>query len=160
MSTGGGSAFGGKIFIGADHRGFKFKKKIVKLLTQKKYDVVDMGAFTDKISCDYPHITKKVAHKVLTNKEAKGILVCMTGLGHSITANKIPGIRAALCYNKKAAMFSRKHNDANVLILGAKFVKKDELFEIVKTWLREKFEGGRHLRRVNQIKKIEKEMLR
>ena len=153
------SAFGGKIFIGADHRGFKFKKKIAQLLTQQKYDVVDVGAFTDKVSSDYPQITKKVARGVLKNKDAKGILLCMTGLGHSIAANKIPGIRAALCYNKTAAVLSRRHNDANVLILGAKFVKKDEFFDIVKTWLKQRFEGGRHLRRVNQIKKMEREML-
>ena len=149
-----------KVFIGADHRGFRFKKKIVKLLTQLKYSVVDVGAFTDEVSSDYPGISKKVAQQILKNKDAKGILVCLTGLGHSMAANKIPGIRAALCYNKKAALLSRKHNDANVLILGSKFVKQNEMFDIVKAWLKARFEGGRHLRRVNQIKKIEKEVSR
>ena len=147
-----------KVFVGADHRGFRFKKKIVKLLTQLKYSVVDVGAFTDEVSSDYPGISKKVAQQILKNKDAKGILVCLTGLGHSMAANKIPGIRAALCYNKKAALLSRKHNDANVLILGAKFVKQNEMLGIVKAWLKTRFEGGRHLRRVNQMKKIEKEM--
>ena len=149
-----------KIFIGADHRGFKLKKKIAQYLAQQKYDVVDVGAFTDDVSSDYPDISKKVAGQVLKNKDAKGILVCMTGLGHSMAANKIPGIRAALCYNKKAALLSRKHNDANVLILGSQFVKQSEMFGIIKAWLKTRFEGGRHLRRVNQIKKIEKEVSR
>ena len=84
----------------------------------------------------------------------------MTGIGHSIAANKVPGVYAALCYNKEAAALSRQHNNSNVLVLGAKFVSEKEMFEIIKIWLAEPFEGGRHLRRVNQIKAIELEFLK
>jgi len=146
-----------KIFIGADHRGFRLKKQLVKFLESKGHDVVDVGTHEEGVPCDYPAISRKVGLAVLKNKNARGILACMTGLGHSIAANKIPGVRAVLCYNKKAAFLSRAHNDSNILIVGAKFVKPKDMTGIVSTWLAAKFEGGRHLRRVNQIKKIEKE---
>ena len=146
-----------KIFIGADHRGFKLKQKVIKFLNAKKYDVIDVGTYVEGKPCDYPLISKRVAQAVVKTKGARGILVCMTGIGNSIAANKVCGIRAALCYNAKAAYFSRAHNDANVLVVGSKFVKGQDIFRIVTTWLNAKFEGGRHLRRVNQIKKIEKE---
>ena len=145
-----------KIFIGADHRGFKLKGKIIKFLEKKNYHVIDMGTNTDKTSCDYPKISKKVAQAVAQTKSSVGILACLTGIGHSMAANKIRGVRAALCYNRQAAYLSRAHNDANILIVGSKFVKEKDIFAIVTIWLKTHFEGGRHLRRVNQIKQIEK----
>ncbi|MBF0522757.1 MAG: ribose 5-phosphate isomerase B [Candidatus Omnitrophica bacterium] len=145
-----------KVFIGADHRGFKLKQEIIKVLTKRGLDVVDMGTSTDKESCDYPLIGYNVAREVAKSKDHRGILVCMTGIGQAITANKVPGAYAALCYNAEAARLSREHNNANILVLGAKFTKKADLHKIVKTWLEADFEGGRHQRRVDQIKKIEK----
>ena len=149
-----------KIFLGADHRGFSLKKKLIKFLENKKYNVVDLGTYQEGVLCDYPLISRKLGLAVSKNKGSRGILACMTGIGHSIAANKIPGVRAALCYNKKAALLSRTHNDSNVLIVGAKFVKQKDIWGIVSVWLKAEFEGGRHLRRVNQIRKIEKEFFK
>src|SRR3989338_2428307 len=144
-----------KIFIGADHRGFQLKKEIKDLLARLGHQVMDVGSF-DEESCDYPLISCKVASAVAKSRNARGILVCMTGIGHSMAANKVPGALAALCYNKEAAILSRQHNNSNVLVLGAKFVTPEELKDIVITWLNTPFEGGRHLRRIKQIKQIEK----
>jgi ribose 5-phosphate isomerase B len=143
-----------KIFIGADHRGFTLKKEIVKFLLAKGSQVFDVGTDTKDKPCDYPEISLKVAKGILSCRGSRGILICMTGIGHSIAANRFRGIRAALCYNKKAAIFSRAHNDANVLILGSAFVSKKEMMEIINTWLKAPFEGGRHLRRIKQIDKL------
>ena len=148
-----------KIFIGADHRGYALKSKVAKFLTARGYDVVDVGTHEKGVSCDYPEFSFKVAQSVVQNPGARGILVCMTGIGHSIAANKVPGVRAALCYNTLAARLARSHNDANVLIVGSKFVSQKEIWEIVKTWLKTKFEGGRHLRRVKQIHEIERKFM-
>jgi len=149
-----------KIFIGADHRGFQLKEEIMALLTKKGHRVIDAGAFTDAVSCDYPAIAYRVAREVAADKNSRGILVCMSGIGHSITANKVPGAYAALCYNEEAAKLSREHNNANILVLGAKFVKKGEMRAIILTWLKTKFAGGRHLRRVKQIQALEKTVAR
>ena len=130
-----------KIFIGADHRGYRLKNKIVALLRTAKYDVVDVGAFTDETPCDYPALSYKVGTAVAKHKDSRGILVCMTGIGHSIAANKIKGVYAALCYNEKAAELSRQHNNANVLVLGAKFVPEKNFTRIIKKWLTTSFEG-------------------
>ena len=148
-----------KIFIGADHRGYALKQKINSFLKQQGYDVVDVGTDEENVPCDYPKMAYDVATGVAGSRGARGILVCMSGIGHSIAANKVPGVYAALCYNREAAAFSRQHNNSNVLVLGAKFVTEKEMFEIIKVWLVEKFEGGRHLRRVNQIKAIEREFM-
>src|SRR3989338_6316082 len=145
-----------RIFIGADHRGFKLKNKIASMLPRAKYDVVDLGAFTDETPCDYPQLSYKVGTAVARTKDSRGILVCMTGIGHAIAANKVRGVYAALCYNREAAILSRRHNNANVLVLGAKFVPEKNFPGIIKVWLKTQFEGGRHLRRVQQIKEIEK----
>ena len=145
-----------KVFIGADHRGYNLKKKIVKLLEAADYQVIDTGS-VDETPCDYPKISYEVATRVANSRGSRGILICLTGIGHTIAANKVPGAYAALCYNKKAALLSRQHNDANVLVLGAKFVPPEKMPEIIKVWLKTEFEGGRHLRRVNQIKEIEKQ---
>jgi len=145
-----------KVYIGADHRGYDFKKKIIKILNGQKHDVVDMGSYEPTTSCDYPKIAYKVASKVAKLRNGRGVLVCMSGIGQAMAANKVRGAYAALCYNARSAALSRKHNNANILVLGAKFVKQREISKILKTWLNTEFEGGRHRRRVNQIKKMEK----
>lgn len=147
-----------KIFIGADHRGFTLKKNIVDALKKRGFSVVDMGTHDEKF-CDYPLIGYQVAKRVAQSKNNRGILICMTGIGQTITANKVKGAYAALCYNKQAAKLSRQHNNANVLVLSAKFTKKSDVPGIIKTWLETPFESGRHQRRVDQIKKIEKDCL-
>jgi RpiB/LacA/LacB family sugar-phosphate isomerase len=146
-----------KIFIGADHRGFQLKKKMDEALKSLGHEVVDMGTHDESTACDYPQISYKVAREVVRHSGSRGILLCMTGIGHSIAANKVPGVYAALVYNKEAALLSRQHNDSNVLVLGSKFVDEANMMEIVKIWLSADFEGGRHLRRKEQIQKIESE---
>jgi len=145
-----------KIFIGADHRGYSYKEKIIKILKNLHYLVEDLGAYDDKMSCDYPQIAYKVAKRVAGSKSARGILVCMSGIGQAIAANKVRGAYAALCYNATSAKLSRAHNNANILVLSAKFVKASQLKKIIAVWLTTGFEGGRHERRVRQIRDIEK----
>ena len=145
-----------KIYIGADHRGFDFKEKIIKLLDAGKYDVIDMGAYNSEVSCDYPKVAYKVATRVAKDKNSRGILLCMSGIGQAMAANKVKGAYAALCYNPQAAQLSRAHNNSNILVLGAKFVKPNEIKKIINVWLTTPFEGGRHLRRINQVRNIEK----
>jgi len=147
------------IFIGADHRGYSLKNKVSGYLTERGFRVIDVGTHRKDISCDYPQFSYQVAKGVAENKGARGILVCLTGIGHSIVANKVPGVRAALCYSKQAAVLSRSHNDANVLIVGAKFVSEKKIMEIVRIWLSAEFEGGRHRRRLRQIGAIEKKFM-
>jgi RpiB/LacA/LacB family sugar-phosphate isomerase len=146
-----------KIFVGSDHRGFQLKKRVDDALKGLGYEVVDMGTHTDSIPCDYPETALRVAVEVVRNPGSRGILLCMSGLGQSIAANKVPGIYAALVYNKQAALLSRQHNDSNVLVMGAQFVDEANMLEIIKIWLSTEFEGGRHLRRKEQIQKIERE---
>ena len=143
-----------KIYIGADHRGVGFKKKVAEFLAGLGYSVTDAGSFNDE-PCDYPAISFDVAGRVARDPDARGILICLTGVGHSIAANKVKGAYAALCHNRETAILSRQHNNANILVLGANFVKGDEMLEIIKVWLETEFEGGRHLRRVEQIKTAE-----
>ncbi len=144
------------IFIGADHRGFDLKARIIVILKAQGHETIDVGTYEPEPACDYPKLSLEVARNVAQHKNSRGILVCMTGIGHSIAANKVPGAYAALCYNKEAAELSRQHNNANVLVLGSRFVGERQMIEIIKVWLLTDFEGGRHLRRVNQIKAIEK----
>ena len=149
-----------KIYIGADHRGYVLKQRIVRLLKEQGHEAMDVGTDQENAPCDYPKMAYDVAVNVAKSRGSRGILVCMSGIGHSIAANKVRGVYAALCYNKEAAAFSRQHNNSNVLILGAKFVTEKKMYDIIKIWLTEKFEGGRHLRRVNQIKAIEREFMK
>jgi len=144
-----------KISIGSDHGGFQLKEKIVAFLRKKGFEILDFGTDSPE-SCDYPLIAYEVAKSVSKKKADKGILVCKTGIGNSIAANKVKGIRAALCYNIKAAELSRRHNDSNVLVLGALFADIAKAKDIINVWLKTKFEGGRHARRVKQIERIEK----
>ncbi len=142
------------IVIGSDHGGFALKSALVKYM-QKNLGlrVKDMGTFTEE-SCDYPQYAYAVARAVSAGKFSRGILICKSGIGNSIVANKLPRVRAALCYNETAAELSRLHNDSNVLVLGSRFVDEALAKKIVKVWLATKFEGGRHRRRVGQIRDI------
>jgi ribose 5-phosphate isomerase B len=144
-----------KIAIGSDHDGFELKQNIIKLLKELNHDFKDFGTFSSE-SCDYSDFASKVA-KALSNKDfQKGILICSTGIGMSIAANKIPGIRAALCYNTETAKQSREHIDSNILILGAEHIDLETAKEIVKIWLTTDFsKEERHQRRINKIKEIE-----
>ncbi len=146
---------GMRIYIAADHRGYRIKETLAADLRAAGHRVVDKGVHEEGRICDYPRLSYEVARAVASGRGARGILICMTGIGHSIAANKVPGAYAALCYTKEAAVFSRRHNNANILVLGARYVDRRELHEIVHVWLKERFEGGRHLRRVRQIKEIE-----
>ncbi len=146
-----------KVYIGADHRGFELKQKVDAFLKIQGHQVIDVGTHAKDVSCDYPQFSYEVATKVAYDSNSRGILLCMTGIGHSIAANKVPGAYAALCYNKEAAVLSRQHNNANILVIGSKFVTEKELLEIIAVWLKEDFEGGRHLVRIEKIKRIEKE---
>ena len=148
------------IFIGADHRGFQLKKKVTEHLKGRGHQVTDVGTHTEGVDCDYPPLSKDVAVRVSKTTGSLGILLCMTGIGHSIAANKVPGAYAALCYTAEAARFSRQHNNANILVIGARFVDEKDIFGIIDAWLSAEFEGGRHLRRTEQIKAIEKEFLK
>lgn len=144
-----------KIYIGADHRGYNLKQRIAELLNQQGHSVIDCGTHNSKKNCDYPKVAYQVASRVAKNKNSRGILVCMSGIGQAMAANKIRGAYAALCYNPLAARLSRLHNNANILVLGAKFVKPKDVPRMIKVWLETEFEGGRHERRLKQIKKIE-----
>jgi len=141
-----------KIAIGSDHGGFILKEDIKAYLKKRKISFRDFGAFSEE-SVDYPDIGKKVAKAVASKKFKFGILVCGTGLGMSMVANKVKGIRAALCHNVYTAQMSRAHNDANVLSLGGRVLKRALALKIVDTFLKTPFEGGRHLRRIRKIEK-------
>jgi len=121
-----------KIYIGADHRGFSFKKKIKKILSDQGHTVVDVGSHDSAKSCDYPKIAQKVAREVARSRNGRGVLVCMSGIGQAMAANKVRGAYAALCYNAQAASLSRRHNNANIIVLASKFVKPQEIGKILK----------------------------
>jgi RpiB/LacA/LacB family sugar-phosphate isomerase len=145
-----------KIYVGSDHRGVDLKSKVVSVLKALNYPYEDLGAYDEQTPSDYPKIAYQVSTRVAKNKSNRGILLCMSGIGQAMAANKVKGAYAALCYNPEAAKLSRLHNNANILVLGSKFVDVKKVKEIVKTFLTTEFEGGRHQRRVNLIKKIEK----
>jgi len=141
-----------KIAIGSDHGGYLLKEDIKKHLNKRRIGIKDFGAYSEG-SVDYPDIGKKVAKAVASKKYKFGILVCGTGLGMSMVANRVKGIRAALCHNVYTAQMSRAHNDANILCLGGRVLKKALALKIVEAFLKTPFEGGRHLRRVRKIEK-------
>lgn len=142
-----------KISIGCDHGGFLLKEQVVQYLKQK-YEVQDYGCYSLD-SCDYPVYAKKVANDVSKGISEFGVLICTTGIGMSITANKFKNVRAALVTNLESANLTRMHNNSNVICLGAKFTSYDEAIQYIEAFLTQKFEGGRHLRRVNQIEEEE-----
>jgi len=145
-----------KIVIGADHAGYELKEKVKKYLEKKRIETEDVGTFS-KDSVDYPDFAFKVASKVSEKKVDFGVLVCKSGIGMSIAANKFKNVRAALVFTPEMAKLARSHNDANVLSLSGEFTKEEEVYKIIDTWLATNFEGGRHERRVGKISKIEKE---
>jgi ribose 5-phosphate isomerase B len=143
-----------KIVLGCDHGGFELKEAIKKHLTDSGYSVVDIGTFnTDSV--DYPDYGKRAAQMVADKEADKGIVICGTGIGISIAANKVKGIRCALCTNEYMAKMSRLHNDANMLALGNRVIGNGVALDIVDVWLSTDFEGGRHEGRVNKIMEIE-----
>lgn len=144
-----------KIAVGSDHGGVDLKEEIIKFLKSENYDVKDFGT-NSKESCDYPDYALPVAEAIVAKEFDFGILVCGTGIGISIAANKVPGIRAALCSDTFSAHATREHNDANVLTLGARVVGTGLALDIVRTFLSTKFEGDRHQGRIDKIAAIEK----
>ena len=138
-----------KIFIASDHAGFKLKNSIILKFTKTK-KIEDLGPKSSD-SVDYPDFAKKLSRKVSSNKGSFGILVCGSGMGMAITANKIKNIRAALCYSAKNTKLSRLHNNANIITLGQRLINKNKAFKLIEIFLKTKFEGGRHLRRVKKI---------
>ena len=138
-----------KIFISSDHAGYNLKINIIKKFS-KKQKFVDLGPNTNS-SVDYPDYAHKLSKKVAINKGSFGILICGSGMGMSITANKNKKIRAALCYSIKNTKLSRLHNNANIITLGERLINKNKAFNLIKVFLSTKFEGGRHLRRVKKI---------
>ncbi|MEO8660477.1 MAG: ribose 5-phosphate isomerase B [Bryobacteraceae bacterium] len=143
-----------KIAIGADHAGFSLKERLRERLQQRGHQVVDVGTSSPE-SADYPDFAEKVASQVAGGLAERGILVCSTGVGMSIAANKVPGIRAALAVNPEEVALVRSHNDANILAVGAKFTAEQDANEMVDVFLKTPFEGGRHARRVAKIAALE-----
>ena len=139
-----------RICIASDHAGFQLKEVIKTTLINKNISIIDLGPIDNK-SVDYPDYAKKVSNRVKSKKSDIGILVCGSGIGMSISANKTKGIRAAVCYNSKSTRLSRQHNDANIITIGSRLTKKNIALKLVSTFLKTKFEGGRHLRRVKKI---------
>ena len=139
-----------KVSLSSDHAGYKLKEKIKKSLIKKKIKIIDLGPKTDS-SVDYPDFAKKVARNILSKRSNIGILVCGSGTGMAMSANKFKKIRAAVCYNKASTRLSRLHNNANILALGSRLTKKSTALKLVNIFLSTKFDGGRHLRRVKKI---------
>lgn len=146
-----------KIIIGSDHGGYELKNKVIEFLQEEKLKVDDFGTHS-KESCDYPLIGFEVAEAVSKGKADRGILICKTGVGMAIIANKLHGIRAAACYDKEMARSSREHNDCNILVLAADYTDFKTVKEILKIWLATQHVGERHERRVKQIKEIESKL--
>ena len=146
-----------KIALASDHAGYKLKEEIKNSLTEAGHEVLDCGTASGDVRVDYPDWGFKAADAVASHKAERGILVCGTGIGMSIVANKVRGVRAALCHDHFTAVMSRRHNDANVLVLGARVLGADVAEDMVKAWLAEPFEGGRHCFRLEKISAYENE---
>jgi ribose 5-phosphate isomerase B len=142
-----------KIIIGSDHAGFKLKETLKSFLKKKGFRVDDVGTYSAE-SCDYPYFASLVAQRISSGRHKRGILICKSGIGNTIVANRFPKVRAALCYNLRASRLSREDNDSNVLVLGSAFIRPYLAKRITSVWLKSRFAGGRHSRRVNQIEKI------
>ncbi|MCS7233194.1 MAG: uracil phosphoribosyltransferase [Synergistetes bacterium] len=148
-----------KIALGADHAGYRLKEEIKVFLSERNYSFEDFGTFNAK-PVDYPEIAIKVAISVASGEFSRGILFCGTGIGMSIVANKVPGVYASLCHDIFTARASRAHNNANILALGGRILAPELAKEIVREWLETPFEGGRHLRRIQQIKSFEEKVFK
>jgi len=147
-----------RIAIGADHRGYELKERLKCFLKKEGYAVTDYGTNSSE-PCDYPAIGFEVARRVAGRKADRGVLICMSGIGMSIVANKVPGVRAAICDTAAAARLSREHNDANVIIISSKYAQ-DKPEDILKEWFAADITEERHKKRVAQIKDIEQKILR
>ncbi|MFS8084707.1 MAG: ribose 5-phosphate isomerase B [Acidobacteriota bacterium] len=145
-----------KIAIASDHAGYEEKERLKPLLDELGIQYDDLGTVSEA-SVDYPDYARKVGVEVASGKVEQGLLVCGSGTGMAIAANKVPGVRAAVAWNEETARLAREHNDANVLSLGARVTAPDELPRIVRAWFNAKFAGGRHERRVEKIREIEQE---
>jgi ribose 5-phosphate isomerase B len=139
-----------KACIASDHAGFKLKESIKDFLINKNISIIDLGPMNED-SVDYPDYAKKISNRVKLKRSDVGILVCGSGNGMAISANKIKGIRAAICYNLKSTRLSRQHNNANIISIGSRLTRKNIALKLVSIFLETKFEGGRHLRRVKKI---------
>lgn len=147
------------IAIGCDHGGYKLKEEIKKYLEEKEIEYTDCGTFNEE-SVDYPEIAKTVALEVQSGQCEKGIIICRSGIGMSIVANKFKGIRCAKCNDEEEAKFSIMHNNANMLALGADYMDANKAIRIVRTWIATEFEGGRHEQRIKIIEEIENENMK
>lgn len=147
------------ILIASDHAGFALKEKIKPYLFKMGLRVKDLGAHSGE-RCDYPIFAYNLAKEIAKGKYNRGILICKSGIGNSIVANRVSNVRAALCYNAKAARLSRQHNDSNVLVLGSAFTNEKQAKRILSIWLNTKFKAGRHQSRLNLLKKIERDLRR
>jgi ribose 5-phosphate isomerase B len=143
-----------KIIIGSDHAGFEAKQKLIAALKHAGHSVVDAGTDSPE-PCDYPDFAAQVARAVASQEAQRGILLCGTGIGMAMAANKVPGVRAAVVTNEFTAEMSRRHNDANILCMGARVLPVPKLEELAKIFLASEFEGGRHAGRVDKIKKLD-----
>ena len=144
-----------KIAIASDHGGFELKEVLKAFLTSQSVEVLDLGT-TNEASVDYPDFGIQVSERVSRGEVERGVLVCGTGIGMSVVANKFPRVRAALVHDLFSARFSREHNDANILVLGGRIIGKDLAKEIVRVWLSTPFAGGRHQKRLDKISALEK----
>lgn len=144
-----------RIAIGSDHRGFNMKLKLTELLTGLGHTITDEGTHSTE-SCDYPDVSSAVARKVSSGEADRGVLVCGTGIGMAITANKFPGVRATTCHDEITAEICRRHNDVNVLCLSGDLLGESRVENLLRVWLETEFEGGRHARRLDKITEIER----
>ncbi|MFH1846142.1 MAG: ribose 5-phosphate isomerase B [Candidatus Omnitrophota bacterium] len=147
------------IVIAADHGGFALKEKVKKILKKSRYKLEDKGTFSPE-SCDYPEYGFNAGRMVSQGKAYRAIIICKSGIGMAVVANKLPGVRAGVCTSVEDAVSSRQHNDTNVLVLAANKTSKEKAEEIIKVWLRTRTLGGRHSRRVKQIKALEKKVFK
>ncbi len=139
-----------KVVIGSDHGGFNYKEVIIDYLKSNNIEVFDVGTY-NKESCDYPIIAREVTNKIISGEYNRGILVCGTGIGMSIAANKVHDIRASLCGDTYSARMTRQHNNSNILCLGERVIGENLMLDIVEIWLKTEFEGGRHQRRIDML---------
>ena len=143
-----------KIILGADHGGYELKNSIAEWLKTQGHEIKDIGTFSPD-SVDYPDYAKIVGEEVVKGNFDKGILVCGSGVGIAIAANKVKGVRAVLCHDVVMARLSREHNDTNIITMGGRFIAKDLAYEILNVWLNTGFSGGRHARRIEKISSLE-----
>lgn len=143
-----------RIALGSDHRGYQIKSRLIQALQAKSFEVIDEGTHTDA-SVDYPDFGEAVARRVSSGAADRGILICGTGIGMAITANKFSGVRAAPCYDEVMVEMSRRHNNVNILCLPGDLIGDRSIDDLVLMWLQTEFDGGRHADRVNKIQKIE-----